>query len=147
MYATYPHMRHYQTLGDVWIDFYKQRGKTVFKKDQGGLLSVQHESVEVQTYNRELDISRAVGKIQYESEKGKYEREFFASNPDHIIVYQMKSVDGELLNFDLFLTRKETDQDVVHLSVMVQKSWMAIKSVYMENKVEITGLHLNCLYR
>ena len=107
MYATYPHMRHYQTLGDVWIDFYKQRGKTVFKKDQGGLLSVQHESVEVQTYNRELDISRAVGKIQYESEKGKYEREFFASNPDHIIVYQMKSVDGELLNFDLFLTRKD----------------------------------------
>ena len=110
MYATYPHMRHYQTLGDIWIDFYKQRGKTIFKKDQGGLLSVQHESVEVQTYNRELDISRAVGKIQYESEKGKYEREFFASNPDHIIVYQ-------------------------------------IKSVYMENKVEITGLHLNCLYR
>ena len=99
MYATYPHMRHYQTLGDVWIDFYKQRGKTIFKKDQGGLLSVQHESVEVQTYNRELDISRAVGKIQYESEKGKYEREFFASNPDHIIVYQMKSTDGELLNF------------------------------------------------
>ena len=36
MYATYPHMRHYQTLGDVWIDFYKQRGKTIFKKDQGG---------------------------------------------------------------------------------------------------------------
>ena len=107
MYATYPHMRHYQTLGDVWIDFYKQRGKTIFKKDQGGLLSVQHESVEVQTYNRELDISRAVGKIQYESEKGKYEREFFASNPDHIIVYQMKSTDGELLNFDLSLTRKD----------------------------------------
>ena len=107
MYATYPHMRHYQTLGDVWIDFYKQRGKTIFKKDQGGLLSVQHESVEVQTDNRELDISRAVGKIQYESEKGKYEREFFASNPDHIIVYQMKSTDGELLNFDLSLTRKD----------------------------------------
>ena len=107
MYATYPHMRHYQTLGDVWIDFYKQRGKTIFKKDQGGLLSVQHESVEVQTYNRELDISRAVGKNQYESEKGKYEREFFASNPDHIIVYQMKSTDGELLNFDLSLTRKD----------------------------------------
>lgn len=107
MYATYPHMRHYQTLGDVWIDFYKQRGKTIFKKDQGGHLSVQHESVEVQTYNRELDISRAVGKIQYESEKGKYEREFFASNPDHIIVYQMKSTDGELLNFDLSLTRKD----------------------------------------
>lgn len=107
MYATYPHMRHYQTLGDVWIDFYKQRGKTIFKKDQGGLLSVRHESVEVQTYNRELDISRAVGKIQYESEKGKYEREFFASNPDHIIVYQMKSTDGELLNFDLSLTRKD----------------------------------------
>lgn len=107
MYATYPHMRHYQTLGDVWIDFYKQRGKTIFKKDQGGLLSVQHESVEVQKYNRELDISRAVGKIQYESEKGKYEREFFASNPDHIIVYQMKSTDGELLNFDLSLTRKD----------------------------------------
>ena len=107
MYATYPHMRHYQTLGDVWIDFYKQRGKTIFKKDQGGLLSVQHESVEVQTYKRELDISRAVGKNQYESEKGKYEREFFASNPDHIIVYQMKSTDGELLNFDLSLTRKD----------------------------------------
>lgn len=94
-------------MGTFWIDFYKQRGKTIFKKDQGGLLSVQHESVEVQTYNRELDISRAVGKIQYESEKGKYEREFFASNPDHIIVYQIKSIDGELLNFDLSLTRKD----------------------------------------
>lgn len=27
MYATTPHMRHYQTLGDVWIHFFKQKGK------------------------------------------------------------------------------------------------------------------------
>ena len=26
MYATYPHMRHYQTLGDVWIEFTDMQG-------------------------------------------------------------------------------------------------------------------------
>ncbi|MFR7668296.1 MAG: glycoside hydrolase N-terminal domain-containing protein [Mediterraneibacter faecis] len=61
-----------------------------------GTLSVQHESVEVQTYNRELDISRAVGKIQYESEKENTKESFLPAIRDHIIVYQMKSIDGEL---------------------------------------------------
>lgn len=83
MYATYPHMRHYQTLGDAGIDFYKQRGKTIFKKDQGGLLSVQHESVEVQTYNRELDISRAVGKSNMNRKRKIRKRVFCQQSGSH----------------------------------------------------------------
>lgn len=106
MFATYPHMRHYQSLGDVWIDFFKQRGKTVFKKDDSGLLRSEHEGVKVKDYYRELDISEATGRIRYILNEESHQREFFASNPDQVIVYKMKAEEGKL-DFDLSVTRKD----------------------------------------
>lgn len=106
MFATYPHMRHYQSLGDVWIDFFKQRGKTVFKQDDSGLLRSEHEGVKVKDYYRELDISEATGRIHYILNGESHQREFFASNPDQVIVYKMKAEEGKL-DFDLSVTRKD----------------------------------------
>ena len=37
MYAVYPHMRHYQTLGDAWIDFFNTRGRQTVKRKRTGL--------------------------------------------------------------------------------------------------------------
>lgn len=36
MYATYPHMRHYQTLGDVWIDFLQTERQNDLQKGSRG---------------------------------------------------------------------------------------------------------------
>ena len=106
MFATYPHMRHYQSLGDVWIDFFKQRGKMIFKQDDSGLLRSEHEGVKVKDYYRELDISEATGRIHYILNEESHQREFFASNPDQVIVYKMKAEEGKL-DFDLSVTRKD----------------------------------------
>jgi len=44
----------------------------------------------VQKYRRELDISNAVTKVEYEQNGTGYQREVFASNPDNLIIARMK---------------------------------------------------------
>ncbi len=107
MYATYPHMRHYQTLADVWIDFYDQRGKKIFKTVQGNLLDIEYQCEEVKDYRRELDLDTAVGKTQYRISDALYEREFFSSAKDNVIVYRMKTNHEKGLSFDVSVTRKD----------------------------------------
>ena len=105
MYATYPHMRHYQTLADVWIDFYDQRGKKSYKEAQGGLLNLEYELAEVEDYRRELNLNNAVGNTYYKIENKEFEREYFCSFPDNIFVYRIKNNEG--INFDVSVTRKD----------------------------------------
>lgn len=110
MYATYPHMRHYQTMGDIWLDFFCDHGKRTAVKDENGLLSVQYDTVPVKDYSRELNLEQAIGTVSYSRENVKYEREYFASNPAMIMTYRMKSEKEKKINFELSLTRKDNRQ-------------------------------------
>ncbi len=107
MYATNPHMRHYQTLGDIWIRFYKHQGKKIVKKTQGELLSVEYEDLPFTDYQRELDLEQAVGNVRYKVGEASYEREYFVSYPDQVMVYRMQAENGASLDLDVFLTRKD----------------------------------------
>ncbi len=52
-------------------------------------------------YYRELDISKAVSKVSYETEGVKYTREYFVSNPDQVFVIKLTSSKNGKLNFGL----------------------------------------------
>lgn len=106
MYGTYPHMRHYQTLGDVWIDFLPHIKKKKMIQ-VNGMHCLIDEQKEVSAYSRELNLDEAIQNITYMADEIKYERECFASSPDSVIAYDMRCHDGNKLNFQVFLTRKD----------------------------------------
>lgn len=107
MYATYPHMRHYQTLGDVWIDFFHSRGKKRVERLENQLPFIVYDAPLVDEYRRELDLENALGNISYIFDKKLCNREFFSSYPSMVIAYHMQSEEGGKLDFDVSLTRKD----------------------------------------
>jgi len=69
----------YAPLGTLFLDF-----------DQKG---------EAQNYHRELNISEAVSRVDYEMDGVKYTREYFISYPDQIMVIKLTSNKKGALNF------------------------------------------------
>jgi len=63
------------------------------EKDTGsyqafGDIHITTSHTDAKDYRRELDISRAVHTITYESQGTKFKREYFSSNPDQIMVFR-----------------------------------------------------------
>ena len=52
-------------------------------------------------YKRELDISKAIAKVSYEYDNIRYEREYFVSHPDKVMIIRLTSSKKSSLNFDL----------------------------------------------
>ncbi|OZU88036.1 hypothetical protein CIL03_12940 [Virgibacillus indicus] len=107
MFAKHPHMQHYQTMGDVWIDFFEDGGTEEIVKDEAGLLRVVKNDQETGNYRRELDLETATIDVSYDLGGNHYERKVFASHLDQLIVYKLKSEQGRKLNFEVSLTRKD----------------------------------------
>lgn len=79
--------RHYQTLGDLFIDFgEKHRGN-------------------IKNYRRELDIEKSVAKVEYTLGDVNYSREVFASEPNKCMVVHIKADKKESISFRLRLER------------------------------------------
>lgn len=64
-------------------------------------LNFQHEKGEVKNYYRELDIEQAVSTVRYEVNGVKFQREYFISAPDSVMVIRLTSSKKGVLNFDL----------------------------------------------
>jgi alpha-L-fucosidase 2 len=70
-----------------------------------GTLSINlNHATEATHYRRELDISRAISKVQYEVNGVQYTREYFISHPDQIMVIRLTSSKKNSLTFDLTFT-------------------------------------------
>ncbi|MDM8172800.1 MULTISPECIES: glycoside hydrolase family 95 protein [Olivibacter] len=65
-----------QTMGDLFI-------------------KVGHGSIPVQDYRRTLDIQRAIGKVSYSVAGNKYQRSFFGSYPQGVMIYKFTSDKSE----------------------------------------------------
>ncbi len=63
-------------------------------------------------YRRELDLSRAVARMEYESNGVKYTREAFASAPDQAILFRLTSSRKGALSFEARLERPENATSV-----------------------------------
>lgn len=85
-YSRTPHARHYEPLGQVWIQ--RHRG-------------TDSQNTE---YERGLDLEKAVGYIKCGKDE---ERAFFASAPDQVFVYRMECRGEQRLNLDVFATRRD----------------------------------------
>ncbi|WAM33372.1 glycoside hydrolase family 95 protein [Caldicellulosiruptor morganii] len=86
--ATPPSQGHYEPLGYLYLDF-----------------SVKDDKVE--KYKRELDLERAVAKVSFEIDGVKYEREYFASYPDNVIVARLKCSKEKGISFSAVLRREK----------------------------------------
>jgi alpha-L-fucosidase 2 len=71
----------YQAFGDLNLHFQNQSSVT--------------------NYHRELDLKDAVHRVSYSSSGINYTREYFASNPDQVIVICLKADQKKALNFTL----------------------------------------------
>jgi alpha-L-fucosidase 2 len=80
----------YQTLGDLWLDFGKDSG--------------------FELYRRELDLDRGVVTVSYRQGGVTFTREIFASNPDRILVVHLAADSNGTLSFKSRLTRPELYQ-------------------------------------
>jgi alpha-L-fucosidase 2 len=58
---------------------------------------------EVKNYYRELDLNNAVSSVSYEQNGVVYQREYFVSNPDKIVVIKLSCTKKGALNFDMKL--------------------------------------------
>jgi len=64
-------------------------------------LNFQHEKGEVKNYYRELDIEQAISTVRYEVNGVKFQREYFISAPDSVMVIKLWTSKKGALNFDL----------------------------------------------
>jgi alpha-L-fucosidase 2 len=67
------------------------------------LIDLKHTG-EAREYKRELDISRAVSKLEYTIDGVRYTREYFYSYPDQIMVIRLTSSKKKSLSLDLSFT-------------------------------------------
>jgi len=84
-------IRSYQPLGDVFIDFYKDKG----------ILP------EVESYKRELNLETGVATTRYKKNGNTITQEVFASAPDNIIAIRFVSDKAGALTFRLSLSRSQ----------------------------------------
>ena len=85
--GTPPRIRSYQPLGDLLID-YQWNNKP-------------------ENYSRELNLTTGIASSYFTADGKKYIQEVFVSAPDNIIVVNIKSVNGGLINASIRLTREK----------------------------------------
>lgn len=107
MYSLNPHMRRYQPLGDIWIDFLDAGTEKKLYHDECGLPRIIERPTRVQDYYRKLDVENAIGTVEYRCDEKQYFREFFISNPRMFGVYYLKAGNNGELNIEVSATRKD----------------------------------------
>ncbi|MDT8715671.1 glycoside hydrolase family 95 protein [Clostridium sp. 19966] len=86
MSGTSEDQRHYQTLGDIYIDF-----------------NHQEEAI---NYERELDLDKALVRIKYSIGDINYRREIFTSNPRNVMVMKLTASEKNKISFIMRLSRE-----------------------------------------
>ena len=81
-----------------------------------------------QNYYRELDINRAISRINYESKGVKYSREYFVSYPDKVFMIKLKSDKKGGLNFNLKFNSLLKNQVVVANQTLTAKGYAPLKA-------------------
>ncbi len=66
-----------------------------------GLLNIHFEIPDVYSYSRELSLSDALVTTSFEADGVEYKREYFASNPDNLIVVKLSANQENALSFSV----------------------------------------------
>ncbi len=97
----------YQPFGDLWLDFAGHEGAT--------------------NYQRELDITNAVSRVTYEAGGVLYTREYFASEPDQLLIVHITASEPGKVSFEARMdsphkesSAKKLDDSTLGLTVKVR---------------------------
>ena len=92
-----------------------------------GYLDIQHELAgeEVSSYERGLSLDRAVAWTRFEQGGVRYEREYFASQEEQVIVISEKADQKGALDFRVGLTRPERFQTRVENGMLVMEGLLS----------------------
>ena len=80
LFSPVPDARHYETLGDVFIDVTPEPAAGCHR-------AVGHTNEPPARYRRTLDLDGAVSYVTFDDSDGTHERRCFASYPDMVMVY------------------------------------------------------------
>jgi alpha-L-fucosidase 2 len=83
-----PYNESYMPLGDISIRIPQQGATTV------------------RDYRRELDLKKGIAKIAYSIDGVRFEREYFASFPDKVLVFRIRSDQPKKVAFDISLSSR-----------------------------------------
>ena len=86
MFATPTGQRHYSVLGDLVVEFY-------------------HEKAEIKAYKRALDLEDATSQVSYEVSGVQYERQYFCSYPDQLLVAKFTSSEKGKIELSAYIDR------------------------------------------
>jgi alpha-L-fucosidase 2 len=84
----------YQVLGNLWLDFQTDT------------------NAPVTNYRRELDLSNAIAKLEYQRAGVTFRRELFVSAPDEVIVLSLGADQPRQVSFSIRLDRPERFQTI-----------------------------------
>lgn len=103
----FPHMNHYQTAGDIWIEdlsFNKQSGNDL-EKDEMGIPRIQEQTeMNISKYSRKLNLQKGLWENSYIKDDKKVQRKAFISSEENILAYQM---DGKDLSYLIHYNRRD----------------------------------------
>ena len=102
---TINHMRHYQALGDIWIEHNNFKGELVQSIDDSGIRRYEQGEVRYSNYTRSLDLEYGIGKVEYSIRENNYKNKFFASYDKNVIIYDIKS-ESRNLDCCIYATRQ-----------------------------------------
>lgn len=113
----------YQSFGDLFLEF-------------DGI-----DTCAVQDYRRELSLNEAIGRVHFRSKGTTYEREYFASHPDSVIVIRLSASGGEAkLNFSVALKDgREGRTEVEEPNRLVLKNRLNLLSYEAQLSVQPEG--------
>ncbi len=110
----------YQTLGNLWIDM--------------------HDAGEYSDYYRELDIRNAISSVQYKVNDVTYNREFFASAADQVIIVNLTADKKGRVSFTLRTTTPQIRDNVHTEENMLVLNGVSGNADNKQGKVAFTAL-------
>lgn len=115
--------RHYEPLGDVFMDF--GHGNAIDKEfDLTGLsdMAKKTRKSQAQGYQRNLNLEDAIAKVKYQYEDVEYVREYFASATDEVLCVRVSANRAGALQFVLRTHRGAHENPLQTLNCLYDSS-------------------------
>lgn len=106
MWPYLPHSTHYQSAGDIWIDYTNTEPLRADKleKDEMGIPRIVKEKSPLENYYRELNLENGKWSAFYKKNNNKINIESFVSHNNNVLVYKIR---GDQLSCVINYTRKD----------------------------------------
>lgn len=111
----------YQCWGDIYFDY----------KDI--------DSANAKNYVRELDLTTAISKVDFDINETHYSREFFISHPDNVLVAKLTAENGKKLNLDIRFPSKQGGKTVAQGNTLTLKGQVKDNQMQYDSQIKVVN--------